>query len=396
LELSDNRLHDIANLIGTQGSDTFKFIDGTHSFTGGGGYDTVTYDGATSGITISGTTGTGGAAAGDSYVNISQIIGTSSSNHFSGTGAFYRGGGGSDDYLGGSGGRFDGGSGTDTVSYAGAGAVNLDAFYEGTRNNYGDYLLGVERFVGSGGNDVFADGFGSQYQQGVRSGLTFEGQGGDDSFTLAWGSSALGGVGDDVFTVIGSYNETTANLYGGIGYDLLIIKDGAFSSLDMQAGVYRTYSGRTGDATSIEEVWAPWGTVYGTSNSDVIKITTYGGTYSGDGIAYGGGGNDILSSDIRSMAELHGGAGNDLITSLGYDKLFGDADDDTIYGGGRTDEIWGGSGNDTIYSAPRGWLSNRGPWRKRCQPYLRIGRLALHRSPLRFHQEHDRQQRLLR
>lgn len=353
LELSDSKLHNISNLIGTQGSDTFKFLGGSHSFTGGGGYDTVTYDGATTGITIAGTAGTGGAAVGDTYINISEIVGTASSDRFSGMGAFYKGAGGWDEYLGGSGGSFDGGSGTDTVSYANTGPVNLDAYYYGTSNNYGDYLLGVERFVGSNGNDVFADGYGDQYQQGVRSGLTFEGQDGDDSFTLAWGSSALGGVGDDVFTVVGSYNETTANLYGGSGYDLLIIKDGAFSSLDMQAGVYRTYNDRVGDATSIEEVWAPWGTVNGTGNLDVIKITTYGGTYAGSGIANGGGGNDLLSSDVGSMAELHGGAGNDLITSLGYDKLFGDGDDDTIYGGARTNEIWGGSGNDTIYTAPR-------------------------------------------
>lgn len=348
--ISDTSLTGFERFVGSAGNDVFKISKpGPHVFIGGGGYDVVSYEDQGP-VQISGDSGVGGAASGHMFSGISQIQGSSGADTFSGSGAKYYGAGGNDVFIGGSGGWFDGGAGgVDVVSYANAGAVNLNAYFNGTQNNFGDYLTGVEKFIGSNGNDVFAD----------KAGITFEGGQGDDAFTLAWGATARGEAGNDVFYVNSSYNNLTANLDGGAGYDQLVIKDGAFSSLDIGAGVYRTYNGRVGTATSIEEVWAPWGTVNGSEGVDVIKITSYGGTYAGNGTANGGGGNDILSADAGSSAALNGGAGNDTITSLGYDRISGGTGDDYIYGGAKTSSIDGGADNDWIYTAASGgYLTN--------------------------------------
>ncbi|MGE0534861.1 MAG: hypothetical protein AB7O68_07790 [Pirellulales bacterium] len=81
-------------------------------------------------------------------------------------------------------------------------------------------------------------------------------------------------------------------------------------------------------------------------------------TLPGDGIIYGGAGNDHL----YYAAEMHGGAGDDTIRGdsdegAGPSLIYGDDGNDTIYGDGHeggngpgNDTIYGGAGNDTIYA----------------------------------------------
>lgn len=46
-----------------------------------------------------------------------------------------------------------------------------------------------------------------------------------------------------------------------------------------------------------------------------------------------------------------------MITSLGYDKIYGDGGDDILSGSSTTQFISGGAGDDVIYSNPNGFIT---------------------------------------
>ena len=108
-------------LSGGAGNDFFFGGAGADSFDGGAGFDTVNYLPAAAGVIVNmATGGTGGEAAGDTFVSIERVFGTSFDDSITGNADdnLLLGNGG-DDYLAGGGGndRLFGGDGTDSFGY---------------------------------------------------------------------------------------------------------------------------------------------------------------------------------------------------------------------------------------------------------------------------------------
>ncbi len=89
-------------------------------------------------------------------------------------------------------------------------------------------------------------------------------------------------------------------------------------------------------------------TFYGEAGNDIVS-----GGYMSDVLAYGGNGNDSLSSsNFFGSSTMYGGVGNDRID--GARTAYGDAGNDTIIGGEYSyhgygfGTLYGGDGNDVI------------------------------------------------
>ena len=115
-------------LNGGAGDDTLIGGTGGDTLNGGDGQDTANYAAALDAVTLNmATGGTGGDAAGDSFVSIEQIVGSAFNDVVTGNA--------SDN-------RFDGGAGNDTID----GAGGIDYLYGN---------LGNDRLTGGAGADVF-------------------------------------------------------------------------------------------------------------------------------------------------------------------------------------------------------------------------------------------------
>ncbi|HTL58763.1 MAG TPA: calcium-binding protein [Candidatus Limnocylindrales bacterium] len=259
---------------------------------GGSGTDAVSYLGASSGVTLSLLTGgTGGEAAGDSFISIENIEGSeyddvlegdNGPNWIRGHGGnnTLRGLGGNDILDGAKGNDFlDGGDGDDLLRGDIDGAstiVSTNGTTPGTGPAGGDDIL-----LGGNGNDILDGGPGNDFLDG-----------GADNDLL------LGGPGND-------------QLFGGPGNDELHGGD----DNDMLDG---------GDGDDV---------LYGDAGNDVLN----GGN--GNDFLYGGTGNDTLSGGAGSDW-LDGGEGDDDLT---VGSLRGGVQDTN-----RLDHLFGGPGVDSI------------------------------------------------
>lgn len=93
----------------------------------------------------------------------------------------------------------------------------------------------------------------------------------------------------------------------------------------------------------------------GTENADNLSNGTLDANFpdnhnlrSGNDIAFGRGGNDVISGG-NNYDLLFGGDGNDILDGLNYsDQVYGDAGHDTLYGGAGSDALFGGTENDLL------------------------------------------------
>jgi Ca2+-binding RTX toxin-like protein len=174
---SEGQMHDniaiaygavIENAVGGSGNDLIIGNEVANVLTGGDGIDTASYRDATSGVVASLATdrGTGGDAAGDRYVDIEQLEGSTYDDGLTGgnggNGLFGLGG---DDLL-------SGGNGGDLLD-GGAGDDRLDG------GNSGDTLLG------GGGSDTLLGGNGGDTLAGGAGGDTMTGGNGSDVFAVS-------------------------------------------------------------------------------------------------------------------------------------------------------------------------------------------------------------------
>jgi len=206
----------------------------------------------------------GGAAAGDVFIGIEGLIGSSfndtldsaeASDQLMGAGGadLLRGNGGADTLEGGSGAdTMDGGAGLDLISYAGASAgvaVSLTSTTgagSGTGGDAaGDVISGAESLVGSSFNDTLGAVGSSQSLQGGAGNDVYDlggsgavtvietvGQGVDEmrtstrsTLTLVENVENLTNLGTGAFTGMG--NELANVMTGGSGNDMLEGRDGA-------------------------------------------------------------------------------------------------------------------------------------------------------------------------
>jgi Ca2+-binding RTX toxin-like protein len=296
---------------------------GADSLVGGGGVDNASYVLASAAVTVFMLAPNLGAGegAGDSFVDVENLLGSAFSDILGGTDggnaivggagndSIY-GAGGDDVLTGGAGGDLlDGQGGLDTASYNEA-AAGVTAFLGGAQLNTGeaagDSYASIENLIGS----TFADALGGTDVQNA-----IFGGGGND---LIYGAG-----GDDV-------------LEGGAGGD----------ALDGQAGYdYASYS----QASS--GVWALLGGGAFLNQGEAI-----GDTYTSIEGLLGSNHADFLVGDGGNNT-LQGQDGNDwLFGNDGEDYLVGGNGNDILVGGNGNDLLEGGAGDDVAYyrEAPTG------------------------------------------
>ncbi len=189
---------------------------------------------------------------------------------------------------------------------------NLSSFlpedYIETKNGTAEVVV-TEDTVGS--DDV-------DWLTAVASGISVDGAGGDDTIESAQDDVTLiGAAGDDTFIVTGA----DATISGGGGDDSVTLTSG---DVDLGAG---------DDTVSYGPYNSGW------SEEDGIDST---------GTAYGGEGDDFLSSTPFSNVTLYGGDGADLFSAYGEGTVaYGEAGADSLnIETGATG--FGGQGNDTL------------------------------------------------
>ncbi|HEY7807699.1 MAG TPA: calcium-binding protein, partial [Croceibacterium sp.] len=303
-------------IVGTAYADRFLSSAGADHIDGGGldhaiggPVDIMSYASSLAGVTVSLETGvgSGGDAAGDTLINIEQLVGSAFADTLTGSSLsndIIEGGPGAD--------VLDGGAGVDWLSYSGSGNGVTVSLADNTASGgdaTGDRIVNFENVQGSASND------------------TLEGS--------AIANDLYGGAGDDV--LVG--REGNDNLIGGPGDDLLMGGPGA----DYLSG---------GDGND---------TVSYASSSAAITINfqtgvNSGGDASGDDITtdveniIGSAFDDSMTGNDLLNDRFDGGAGNDTLSGLdGNDLLIGAAGNDTLDGGAGVDKLYGGTGNDTYH-----------------------------------------------
>jgi serralysin len=361
-------------LNGGLGDDTLIGGTGADALIGGGGNDTASYLNSVLGVNIDLTTGlaSGGDAQGDTFVGISNLIGSIYNDTLTGTAGINTliGGGGNDRLNGGVGADIlngDGGIDYAEYYYSSTGVtVNLKTNVNTGGDAQGDVLFNIEVIHGSNFVDNITGDDGNN---------TLYGNNGNDTLN--------GGLGND--TVDGGIGADT--LDGGQGYDLaeyyyetsgvtVNLATGSSSQGDTLLNFEAIEGSNIGDDNLTGDNNA--NTLYGAGGNDVLNggagNDTLVGGY-GDDILVGGVGADVLISgggvDTASYAGSAAGvtvslaistqqisagdASNDtllgisnLIGSSFADTLTGDAYANTLIGGTGADALIGGGGNDTF------------------------------------------------
>lgn len=229
----------IENAVGGSGNDKLIGNDVANVLDGGAGFDTVSYRDASAGVTASmlNMRGTGGAAAGDRYLNIEALEGSNFNDTLTG--------GVNNDTLTGLGGNdtLSGGNGNDRL-FGGAGIDLLDG---GNGDDYLDGGADNDTLRGGTGNDTLLGGLGNDVLDGGVGDDILNGGAGNDTLT--------GGLGNDIFrfTDLGGTDTITDFKRGNDRIDLAgldavtggardafsWIGSGAFSGT---AGQLRSYS----------------------------------------------------------------------------------------------------------------------------------------------------------
>ncbi len=214
--------------IGTAFNDTFEGSAGADILNGGTGIDYVSFAHAGEGVTASLSGGSGGDAAGDTYVGIEGLIGSSFNDVFAGNGsAILKGSDGDDTYYVQAGDTVEetAQEGRDTVVASGSYSLGVDAEVEVLR------LTGVSRKVGANltGSET------ANTLMGHSGSNRLKGQGGDDKLYGGLGNDTLyGGAGSDVF-VFDTKPSRTANVDRiadfNVTYDGIWLDNAVFTGL---------------------------------------------------------------------------------------------------------------------------------------------------------------------
>ena len=370
----------VENAIGTAYDDVFiakggdeanVYQGGADSLSGADGNDTVSYRFAASAVKASLLAGGSlGAASGDLYVSIENLIGSDFSDELQGDrGAnLIQGLAGNDTLLVSQGAdTLDGGSGVDTVVYAGV-TTRIEAslltkrgqvLAEGSTQEFrsienftggsaGDRLLGddsANTLLGLAGNDELLGGVGDDNLQGGEGNDTLDGGAGADILN--------GGAGLDTVTYAASVNAVTV--------DLTLVDRGASDALNDGAGDV---------LIGVESVVGSAGNDVFFASADAVAINGGAGT---DTVDYSRANRVVGINDAGVTINLGnpslnaGWAIGDTFIGVerwvgtqGRDNLWGTRSssvavhfeggdgNDTLRGGGGSDRLDGGAGTNTL------------------------------------------------
>ena len=281
----------IQNATGSNYDDVFIASTDANRFDGGGGSNTVSYATSSAGVTVNLQTGvgSGGAAAGDTYVRIQNVVGTAYNDTFVG----------SNDAN-----SFDGGSGgNDTVSYAGSTAGVSVNFVSGRGTGgyaEGDTYNHIQNAIGSAYDDVFIAGVDSQHFDG--------GSGGSD--TVNYGAST-GAVTVNMITLTGSGGYAQNNSYTNIQN----IVGSSYSDTFIASAAANNFNGGLGGSDTVSYAFST-----APVTVDLFHGTASGGYAQGDMLAHiqnviGSDYDDtfIASADVNNFS---GGAGSNTVSYL--------------------------------------------------------------------------------
>jgi Ca2+-binding RTX toxin-like protein len=362
-------------LIGGNGSDLLNGGAGNDVMDGGNHIDTVTYEDATGGITvslaISSAQDTGGSGV-DTLIGIERLIGSGFDDYLIGNAGDDRltAGAGDDMLEGGLGYNIvDGGIGNDTVNYARASAgVTVKLWRSSSeQNTFGagkDVLIGIENAIGSAFNDELS---GNGYDNHLIGGT------GDDLLIGYDGNDILdGGAGTDTVSYIDSYAGVTVNLaltgpqdsigrgistlisienLTGSKFDDVLTGDAGNNRIAGEQGNDLIMGGPGDDFIDGGDGYDTVSYADATSGVTVSSATVTGGGVGNDTLRFvehliGSAYDDVLTGSI----DFNGGAGDDRIYNIrNYGgSLYGDAGDDMLFGGSGSDRLRGGEGNDVL------------------------------------------------
>ncbi|WP_296611421.1 calcium-binding protein, partial [Sphingomonas sp.] len=286
-------------------------------------------------------------------------------------------GNGGNDTLSGAGGNdvISGGAGADTINGGDGDDIlfsqnpDPNAYpFISYRAASTDFGTEVDTLIGGNGDDYIVAGYGDNVDGGAQGSfgnrlyISFQGatSGVNADFRLLWTQPSIT-IGGGVITNI----QEIGYLEGSNYDDLLVPIDTYYPT---GANVY----GRGGNDHIIADYYSGWagGSLYGGDGNDVIDArpagyapASYGDAgddtiYGGIGVAYGGDGNDTINGGSMTF----GGAGNDTINAEisfygpvhygngGDDTLNGSAGQETMAGGSGADTLYGNDGNDVLYS----------------------------------------------
>ncbi|HJZ34030.1 MAG TPA: hypothetical protein VKF35_23130 [Hyphomicrobiaceae bacterium] len=405
------------SLFGGQDNDQLDGGAGADLLDGGAGVDEVAYRTAPAGVTVSLVSGgTGGDAAGDTYVSIENVWGSNFDDVLEGDDQanrifglegnnVIRGGGGNDALTAGSGNdTFYGGAGADSID--GGGGVDYARYDDalagvtvgftsaaGSNDGAGDTLVNIEGIIGS----AFADKLG-----GTNLAEDLQGGGGDDLLQGRGGSDTLdGGDGVDQAVFSGSRGEYSIALDAATqtyvvtdlrqgspdgtdqvrNVETFVFADGAIAAGSVLDGNPGPIIGDDGDnsltGTPIADQMHGLGgndVIVGLAGEDTLEggdgdDTLDGGTGI-DTATYASAGAGVTVSLAIAGAQNTGGAGTDTLVSIeqvtgsafddqltgnaGANLLSGMAGNDRLDGGGGIDTLLGGDGDDILIGGAAG------------------------------------------
>ena len=320
---------------GTTGKDTFEAGLEEEAFDGDREYDTVSYRGATEGLTLdlAAPANSTGYAAGDSYVSIERFLLSHFADTFIGSAANEAvNGADGDDFL-------YGGDGRDTLT----GHVGNDSLF-GENGNDGMF--------GGGGNDTLSGGEGDDGLRGDGGDDSLHGGAGADRLFGGTGNDTLiGGTGDDTVTgeagddlLIYTFGDGADSLSGDVGNDTLVF---ALSSADLdqdieddlrnlQAHMEARFAGAGGNIAALAgetsgalTYFAHLGFSLSTIENVVVEM-------------------DGVRSDLSTFIDGLGPQPMTLVDLPGNQVLTGGDADDLIVAGDGNDVYDGGAGVDTL------------------------------------------------
>jgi Ca2+-binding RTX toxin-like protein len=258
-------------LRGGGGNDTLTGGAGADVLDGGVGIDTVSYAGASAGVTVNLANGTGAGsdAQGDTYAEIENVIGSNFADVFIGNAAVN---------------VFQGGEGDD-IYYVGAGDIVIENGYSGNDKviTDGNYTLGnnIQALQGIGNGALVLTGNAlNNTIVGNAAGNWIDGGAGADTM--------MGGGGDDIY-LIDNVGDVVTDFEG---------------NNSVVSTVQLNLNNLQGNFTNITVAEGFNFNVEGTSGHNVLKGNAFANTLKGNG------GNDKLYGMLGND-KLYGGAGRD-------------------------------------------------------------------------------------